>query len=291
MRTRNWIKVGLIVMGLLAVLSLGASLLLTSTTGGRRWVADKIEQIVSDNVPGSLKIGELVDLGPPLVAKDVRFFHPDGRVVLHCKDAEIVLDIMQALRGRLAFERAAVDGGRILLAMEKDGRVALEAALSEPSKPGGPPSDPHGGLHYALQSMHVQNFELQFKAAGAPSYTLHGVEGFVGVRRIESSGTYVTLEKVSAKRVEPGLLGAKTALKQVDGWVHGKEKHVLHLDAATVIGSGSLDARVDMYDRKKTPIEVVIKQSQGTAGDMVSSLLDLGSSLFGEDALKVEVKD
>jgi hypothetical protein len=289
MRIAKWTKVALIVIAVLAVLSFGASLLLTSTVGGRRWVAGKLETFVSDNIPGRLEIGEIVDLGPPFVAKDVRFFHPDGRLVLHCKDAEIVLDVMEALSGRLAFERAAVDGGSILLAMEKDGRVALEAALSEASKPGDPPSNPDSGLHYWLRSMHVQNFVLRFKG-GPASYTLHDVEGFVGVRRIDTSGTYVFLEKISAKRVEPGLLGAKTSLKQVDGWVHGMEKHVLHLDAALGIGEGSLDAIVNFYDRDKTPVEVTVKQSEGFAADMASGLLDLGSSLFG-DTVKVEVKD
>jgi hypothetical protein len=90
--------------------------------------------------------------------------------------------------------------------------------------------------------------------------------------------------------VEPGLLGAETSLKRVDGWVHGMEKHVLQLDAALGIGEGSLDAIVNFYDRDKTPVEVTVKQSEGLAADLISGLLDLGSSLFG-DTVKVEVED
>lgn len=277
----------LLVVGSCAVLSLGAAALLTQTDAGRRFIKDRVERAVSDAIPGSFRIGALTDLGPPVLARDVRFFHPDGREVLHAKLAEVEFDLAQALRGRLAFEHALVDGGSIVLSLDPDGRAAFEAAVDAPKRPG-EPDDPDGGLHYALQSMHVQNFNVIMKLADAANYTVHDVQGFVAVRRIETSGIRVRLENIRG-RVEPELLGGRTELLRVDGWIHGKERHVMRMDAKLRFGDGTLDTVVSYFDRDKTPAVIKIKKSEGT-GTLISALLSLAESLFG-DALEVEVED
>jgi hypothetical protein len=287
MKLRTSGKLVLAVIGIAAVVSLSLSAWLTSSESGKDWIKGRLERVVSANIPGKLRIGRILELGPPLIAEDVRFYHPDGRIVLVADHAEVAPNLLLALRGRLGFERAAVDGGRILLSPDPDGRIAIEAALDAPSKPG-EPSDPNGGLHYALQSMHVQHFRVEAKLSDLADFKVDGVEGFVGVRRIESSGTQVILDRISG-RVTPGLLGKRTELKQVDGWIHGKEKHAAQLTAATRIGSGDLDAKIDVYDRDKDPVEIQIKRSSG-AGDLVSSVMHFADGLFG-DTLAVKSVD
>jgi hypothetical protein len=287
MALRNPVKVALIFIGVSAVASLSLAAWLTSTTSGKGWVKERIEQAVTDNIPGRLTIGEIVDLGPPLIAKDVRFYHYDGRVVLLCEHAEVEPDIGEALQGRLGFKRAAVDGGRIVLSPDPDGRVALEAAVDKPVPPG-QPHDPHGGLHYNLQSMHVQDFRVEAKISDLADFKVDGVEGFIGIRRVETSGTVVNLEKISG-RVSPDFLGQRTEIKKLDGWVHGKLKHVAQMDALMSIGDGELKTKLNVYDREKKPISVEISRASGAA-DFLATVGDFAGGLLG-DSLEVVKKD
>jgi hypothetical protein len=270
-----------------AVASVALAGWLTSTNSGKRWVEERIEQVVTDNIPGRLTIGRIVDLGPPLIAEDVRFYHYDGRVVLQCDHAEVEADLSETLHGRLAFKRAAVDGGYIVLSPDPDGRVAFEAAVDKPVPPG-QPHDPHGGLHYNLQSMHVQNFRVQAKSSDLADFKVDDVEGFVGVRRIETSGTVVTLEKISG-RVSPGFLGKRTQIQNLNGWVHGKLKHVAQMDALMRIGDGELKTKVNVYDREKKPVSIEFERAKG-AGDLVATLAEFADGLLG-DSLEVVKKD
>lgn len=287
MPIRTPTKIVLAVIGISAVASIALAAWLTSSDSGKSWVKERIEKAVTASIPGELRIGRIVSLGPPLIAEDVRFYHYDGRVVLVADHAEVEPDLLAALHGRLGFERAAVDGGRIVLSPDPDGRIAIEAALDKPTEPG-VPHDPNGGLHYSLQSMHVQKFSVEMKLSDLADFEIDGVAGFVGVRRIETSGTVVTLDRISG-RVSPGFLGKRTLLKQVDGWVHGKLKHVAQLTAATTIGDGELHAKINVYDRDKNPVSVEIDRATG-AGDLAATLADFAGGLFG-DSLEVVKKD
>ena len=287
MALRTPAKVLLSFLGITAVLSLALAGWLSETVSGKRWVKTGIERAVTANIPGRLTIARVVEIGPPLVAEDVRFYHYDGRLVLQCKHAEVVPDLLQALRGRLAFERAAVDGGKLVLSPDPDGRVAMEAAVDVPTKPG-EPSDPNGGLHYAMQSMHVQNFRVEAKLSELADFKVDDVEGFVGIRRIETSGTVVNLERIRG-RVSPGFLDKRTELKQLDGWVHGKLQHVAQLAAQLQVGGGELTTKLNVYDRDKQPVEIEIQRAKG-AGDLVAALAKLADGLFG-DSLEVAKKD
>jgi hypothetical protein len=287
MALRTPLRLGLAFIVIAAVASFALSIWLTSSDSGKEWVKGRLETLVTSQIPGRLRVGRIVDLGPPLVAEDVRFYHPDGRVVLIADHAEIEPDLSQALRGRLGFARAAVDGGRLVLSPDPDGRIAIEAALDAKAKPG-EPSDPHGGLHYALQSMHVQNFRVETKLSDLADFKVDDVEGFVAVRRIETSGTVVELDRVSG-RVTPGFLGKKTVIEQLDGWVHGKQKHAAQFNAEVAIGDGALHAKLDVHDREKAPVEVEIKHSRG-AGDLAATAVEFADGLFG-DTLEVKSKD
>ncbi len=287
MRLRTSLKVVLAIIAVCAVVALSLSAWLTSSDSGKRWVADRLEKAVSKAIPGSLEIGRLLELGPPVVAQDVRFIHPDGRVVLHAKHASIVPDVTQAFQGRLAFESADVEGGKIVLSPDPDGRVAFEAAVDEPPKPG-EPNDPHGGLHYALQSMHVEKFDVELDLGGPAKIKLHDVEGFVGVRRIESPGIRVRLEKISG-RLEPEILGARTLLTQVNATIKGKEEHVAEASALVKIETGELKIKLDYFDREKTPVVIVVERAKGE-GDLAARAMDFADGLFG-DTLEVKMED
>ena len=268
---------------LIALLATAAALTLAlsiymRTDAGRRSAAAQIEKVVTDNIPGQLRIGSVQHVGfDRVVARDVRFYHPSGKVVLLAKHAEVVPDLAMALSGKLGFERAAVDGGFIELAIDPDGRLSLEAALDAPSEPG-VPDDPNGGLHYWLRSMHTQHLTTVFALSKAMTYRVYDTTGFVGVRRIDTPGVQVTLEKISG-RVEPELAGVKVKLAQVEGWARGKELHIAHFDAQLGVGSGELRSLVDYFDRKQAPLKLKIQHSDGIEGTLMSALLRVSGLL------------
>ena len=281
---RRLLGILLALLLLSAVLAIAVAVFLRGERG-RRFAGDQIEKAVSHNIPGSLRIGSIEQFGPDLVvAKDVRFYHPNGEVVLLAQHAEVVPDWTMALQGRLGFERAAVDGGFIVLSLDPDGRLSMEAAVNAPRKPG-EPDDPYGGLHYWLRSMHTQHFTTVLALANSQTYKVKDTTGFVGVRRIETRGIQVTLEHISG-HIQPKLAGADLAFTSVDGWAHGKERHVAHFDTQLKVGSGDLAATLDYFDRPKTPLEIKLRKTKGLEAELLGSLLRAGA-LFSS-AIDVE---
>jgi hypothetical protein len=136
--------------------------------------------------------------------------------------------------------------------------------------------------------MHVQNFRIEAKISDLADFKLNDVEGFVGVRRIETSGTVLNFEKISG-RVSPGFLGKRTEIKRLDGWIHGKMKHVAQVDSLVRVGDGELKTKLNVYDREKQPISVEVERAKG-AGDLVASIADFADGLAG-DSLEVVKKD
>jgi hypothetical protein len=272
----------LIVSTLLAV----AALLLIYTEPGRRQLANAIEHFATRNIPGHMTIGRLTQVGSPTVVEDLRFFHPKGQEVLHVRHAEIEFDVADALAGKLSFVRARAEGGRLLLATDPDGRLAMEAAVDFPSH--GIKSDPDGGLHYAMRNIEVRDF-LLVMPMGKDRYRVRDVHGLVNIRRELTPGIRVELANVSGK-LEPDVAGYRIGLQRLDGWVHGAERQVLDLHAAAKVGdSGKMKARVQLFDREKTPVTVSLTPVQGVQSSILALLL-YARGVFSSD-LDIAVQD
>jgi hypothetical protein len=244
------------------------------TDAGRHFVKQRIEKVVTANIPGRLQIGHMEHVGwSRVIADDVRFFHDDGRCVLYVKHAEVVPDFVTALHGRLGFHSALADGGFLLLTVDPDGRASIEAALNKPLPPGEVDDDPYGGLHYTLRSMHMQHFRLIAKVPIAHiDYQVRDMTGFVGIRRIETPGVQVTLERITGD-VSPDIAGAHIAFEQVDGFIHGKERLVAQLTAKLRVGSGTLATRFQYFDRNKEPVKIRIDRTHGVEAVAMSWLV------------------
>jgi hypothetical protein len=161
----------------------------------------------------------------------------------------------------------------------------MEAAVDAPSKPGERDDDPYGGLHYALRSMHVQHFTTVLALSKAQTYKLQNTTGFVGVRRIETKGVQVTLEQIGG-HVEPDVAGVNVRISSVDGWAHGKEKQVAHLDVDLDVASGKLVATLDYFDRPKTPLKITLHKTKGLEATLMTWVMRAGE-LF-TDAVEVD---
>jgi hypothetical protein len=283
----RWMRVLSLVWLTTSVLLAATALLLLYTDFGRRQLADAIEYAASDSIPGHMEIGRLTRVGFPTVVEDLRFFHPKGQEVLHVRHAEIDFNVADALlRGKLSFDRALAEGGRLLLSIDPDGRPSIEAALNFASH--GPDTDPNGGLHYAMRNIRVKDLLLVMRFS-EDSYRVRDVQGLVTIRREVTPGIRVELSGI-AGRVEPDVASYRIRLDRVDGWVHGKSPHVLELRAATRVGDGGrMNARVSLFDREKTPVEVTLTPVEGVQSSILA-LLMYARGAFSSD-LDIAVRD
>jgi hypothetical protein len=272
-------------LGVLVVAIAISLVVLTQTDSGRRLLADGVESVVSDEIPGWVELGELEHVGAPTVVHNLQFFHPDGRLILLVRRAEVDFDVSGVWSGKLAFERARAEGGHLIISVDPDGRPSIEAALDFPTH--GVDPDPHGGLHYAMHDIHVEQFGLRLLLSKGMSYHVDGVRGDVTIRRELTSGTRVEMSGISGV-VREEIAGAKVRLLNVGGWVHGKEPKVLHLVARTAVDDGRLDAELALFDRKDDAVELAITPVEGL-DSMITALLIYARSLWEGD-VEVELR-
>lgn len=278
-RFLKWILICLLALG--AVLAC-MGVFVGYTASGRRFVADRIESVVTAEIPGRLEIGEITELSWLwLRAKDIRFFHPDGRVVLHVENAVVEPDALDALRGRLSFERVAAEGGSILMVGDPDGRLALEAAMDSPYRPG-MPQDPKRGLHYDMRNMHVEKFKLSFPMDGFENLQMNNVRGLVHVWRLDSVGTRVRLTDVSGS-VTPEIVGQKLAVKDLDALITGAEAVIAQAKARVSIDRDSVLSLTLRYAPKHAEkLQLRVLDKEGTEATTLTWLMHAAAS-FSKD--------
>jgi len=281
-RAQRIVKPLLIGLLVLAAVLACVGLVIAYTSSGRRFVANRLEGVVTGEIPGRMEIGEITELSWLwLRAKDIRFFHPDGRVVLHVENAVVEPDLMDALRARLSFHRVAADGGSILLGADPDGRLALEAAMDPPYRPG-MPKDPKRGLHYDMRNMHVENFKLLFPMSGLENLQVTSVRGVVRVWRLDSVGTRVRLTDVAGS-VSPEIAGSKLAITDLDALITGAEAVVAQAKARLAINRDSLLAiKLRYAPEHKEKLQINVLNKEGTEATTLTWLMHAAAS-FSKD--------
>jgi hypothetical protein len=139
-----------------------------------------------------------------------------------------------------------------------------------------------------MRNIEVRDF-LLVMPLGKDRYRVQDVRGVVSIRRELTPGIRVELKGVSGK-LAPDVAGYRIVLARVDGWVHGAERQVLELHAATNVGDGGkLKARVSLFDREKTPVEVALTPVQGVQSSILALLL-YARGVFSSD-LDIAVRD
>jgi hypothetical protein len=271
--------IGLAALGLLIG---GFALWCGKTEGGRRYLADRIAAVVTDNIPGRLEIGEVSEVSWLwLRARDVRFMHPDGRCVLQVEQAIVEPDLMDAFQGRLSFRRVAAEGGSMLFSVDPDGRLSLEAAMDSPRRPG-QPSDPKRGLHYDLRNMHVKAFKLKLQTGGMGDMQMNDVSGVVHVWRLTTVGTRVRLHDIRGS-IAPEIVGAKLAVQNLDGLITGAEAVVAEVRARlSVDRDNTVSLMVRYAPEHKEKLKIRVLDKDGTEATTLTWLMHAAAS-FSKD--------
>jgi hypothetical protein len=288
MRARKilrWILLVWLVPTLIGALVL---LWLTQTERGRESTARLIEKVIDGEIPGSMSIGRIETFGTPTIVHKLQFRDPGGALVLEVDRAAIDFDLSTALAGKLSFRSAQVQGGRVFIAIAPSGRTTMEEALS--AKAPEPDPDPHGGLHFAFRNIAVEGVHLMFRGSADPdsAYRIRGIKGKVDILREDTVGAYVLMTEVSGDLQEK-LAGMPVRLVSVTGWVHGAEKQVLNLRALARVGSASMKAHIEYFDRDKKPVEIMLSKTNGLEAELAALLVYFGS--MTTDDLEVRLVD
>jgi hypothetical protein len=277
-----------VILGCIALACIGATVALTiaaNTDWGRRRLADGLEQLVSDNIPGKMLVGRLERVGMlELLVRDLEFIHPDGTTVLHIDEADVDVDAAAMFRGRLAFHRASVSGGQILFEPEPDGRLSLEAALDSKTPGSG---DPTGGFHYDMRQIHVQNLNVVLRLSKEEVLRLRDTRGFVAIWRTTTPGVRIRLERI-AGQLDRTLLGADMKLRETNGLVRGKDERLIDLELKLLVADKQLSGKLSVSERRRPPAELTLRSDGSAESSLVAMGVKLGS--WFTDAVRVEWK-
>lgn len=201
----------LVFVSLLA--TLGFSLALRQQLGsenGRELTRRGVEAAYARHLRGSLRIGAIDTLdGTHARARDVRFFDPQGEVVVSVREAEVDLDAAALLGGTLRFERARARDAVVYVRPGVDAKTSLEEAFGSENTEDSNESSSHERTRATERPLAIDTGAIRFDdttlrlALGGPEVTLRELEGFVRVARSEG-GPRVRFDAVRGRYDGPG---------------------------------------------------------------------------------------
>ncbi|MGB5812244.1 MAG: hypothetical protein WBG86_17030 [Polyangiales bacterium] len=275
---RNVLRaVGLLVIALIIVMG---TLVWTQT--GRDILASWVEDAASASIPGTLRIGSLLEIGlAHPVATEVEVFTPDGDRVMRLERAEVDLGVFQLLSGIVAFDSARVDGAEVVIEVTQDGTTTVEKAFkTEP-----PPKDRIG---LELHRLHFEGVRMRLRLEGEDRFVLRDVRGFMSVWRRDTPGVRVTLGQVQGIFEKPTITGDEIHLQRMDGEVWARESHVVSMQLETRIGDGRLDADFDFYDREEGAAVLTLRPEVGSGAALTAAAIKVRS--WFSDKMEVEIE-
>jgi len=169
-----------------------------------------IEAAYARHLRGTLRIGSIDALdGTRAHARDVRFFDPQGEVVVSVRAAEIDLDAAALFGGTLRFERARARDAVVYVRPGVDAKTSLEEAFASVDSEGSDESSSHERTRATERPLAIDTGAIRFDdttlrlALGGPEVTLRELEGFVRVARSEG-GPRVRFDAVHGRYDGPG---------------------------------------------------------------------------------------
>ncbi len=242
-RFRRWARRLAIALAALAgVLALAVAALLEvlDTRGGREWARPRIEALVSDAIPGELRIGRIEQATlARLVLRDVVVLDPRGREVLRVAWIEGRPSRRALARGVIGLRSVTARGVRARLIPSKLGVFSLIDAFDEPSEPsqeGGGPS-----TEVRVDRVSIADGEARLELEGMP-IVLRDVEIEGSVRSADALAIVVTRAQLRAEHEGAPIF----EVRELEGAYRSAAGARSTLRARLVHGSDDLRVRAAM---------------------------------------------
>ena len=284
---RSWARRAIVTLSVIAVAALVlGSLAVTyvaQTQTGRAWLAHRIGEAVSAAIPGSLLIGRIDAVGAlplSLAVHDLKLLDAQGMTVLHARDAKLAVAVLALIGGRLHVTDAEVEGGQLVIAIQRSGKSSLETALSAAPVDGAREDDAGMALHF--DAISVRQYVVELKMSPDDVIRIRVQSARV---TIDNPPAVVGMHEIRARVQTPQIAGANVRILHADGWVHADGPQILDLTLQTAIGDGKLDAQLAYFSRDKTPVVVRINPHDGLQAEIAGILLE--AKTWGTDTVEV----
>lgn len=282
--------VGAVALALLALLVVvGTLLALLHTDWGTERVRDSVENRVTKQIPGTLRIGAVDDIDlfddigtASIDVTDLRFIEPRGAEVIVAESAQIDLDLFALTRGHVSFHGGTVDGGLVLVDV-RDGVSTIERTFNDPDS-----EQTSGGATFDLTSIHVEGLRVVIQPDPETEIIVEDVEGFVRVMRdTDTEGVVVELARIEGRVEEPSLLGEHARLASVDGAVRGARREVVNLDYEARFMDGTLKGNFTFVPRTEKTVRLEV-DAEGLKASVVALAANLRTELGGKVELDMK---
>ncbi len=201
-RWRRWLVLA-VVMGIVAFLF--CLPYLASTAAGTRFIVARVDS----RLPGALAVeGMSLSWRGPCELKGVLLQDPEGREVVHVKDATLTAGVWRLARSAVRFQKLSVDAPRITLYVDEHGTTSLQRAIGAAEKP----ADEGGTspLPALTGELVVRDGAVKIVRADGRALTLSRIEGSVSVEAMNS-----IVGKLLVEADEVGALAAEIDIEQL----------------------------------------------------------------------------
>lgn len=211
---------------------------------GHRWIARRVEEIISGQIRGHLEIGQVdrADLHH-IAARDVVFSDESGREVIRADKADLTYDFEQLLRGRFVSYGGRVHGGRVRL--ETLGHELLLDRAFRSSHPG-PPGQPVGQDVVHLENLEVDDVSLSVHLGDAPVAVFRRLSAVVLVRAPDRGAAIVAADAVSGRLHVAAPIPFDLRVAGASFLVDGASPHRVQLDLPSHMGTERIGVEVSV---------------------------------------------
>lgn len=243
-----------LVVGLLCI----AALQWIETDSGRAFVRDRVVSAIGGGMAGSFDIERIEELSLNRVhARGVTFRDPTGKPAIEVTEAVVDFELSQLWSGPYGFSRADIDGCRVHVTEDEQGKINIQRTFASKKKPdeGDDAPKKNDGREIDLRSMITSGCTLVVGGGSLPSLRMTELEGIMRVH-IASDGKVALRFEGYDGTFEKGLPTGVLKFREVAGHVEPGEAKLLHFDGKGRSEGAPVEFVLDILTKPKTRVKI-----------------------------------
>jgi uncharacterized protein involved in outer membrane biogenesis len=251
---KKWVKIGIVILGILLILFIGLNILVKSFLSGERLKAMILPQ--AEALTGrKVNLEEIsVSLFKGVVARGLSVKEADGQKdFLKMKEFVLSYRLLPLLRKQLVISKIEIISPSVTVLKDRQGKYNFSSIVERGSRKPSKPSEPGGqGLPVSIITDRISVRDVQFKFVDEEK-SMPDVSAGLDMEFTGSVGQDGTPRMASGRIVVKEI---KVALKGTEIKTTGKidmDDRAIHASLKTVIGKDSIDLTATVKDYLKSP--------------------------------------
>jgi hypothetical protein len=244
-----------LVVGLLCI----AGLQWLESEAGRAFVRDRVVAAIGGGMAGTFEIQSIEELSLHRVrARGVTFRDPGGKPAIEVTETVVDFAPSQLWSGPYGFSRADIDGCRVHVTEDEQGKINMERTFASKKKKDEGDDDPakkKDGREVDLRSMITSGCTLIIGGGSLPSLRMTELEGIMRVH-IASDGKVGLRFDGYQGTFEKGLPTGVLKFREVAGHVDPGEAKLLHFDGKGRSEGAPVAFVLDILSKPKTRVKI-----------------------------------